>query len=420
MEYAPKSNIIMKINDLRFIWLAFFIFTLSSFQAFSQSNYTKKSVAWKYDLDSEYILNYRIAKDDTLYHIYFALNIPEGIDFEENIGLDYEIKSSLDAEEILLTRTLNYPVHGIGRDSESTYFHIRIPDANNYNVLFLNVRNKVSGKEYAYDIQFISKTKFPPPDFMIYNNSSLLPVCAEYITLPETIRIQDFEDDEQEFFVYYYKTDFEVADPPMYRLKKTVSKSMEISTLTKVRNNEPFSLKEEGLYFIQSDTASLSGIGIRVVSNYYPKMASIKELSEPLIYLSTKDEIDKLVNAEDVRAAFEGFWLDLAKSESVAKMIIKRYYDRIEDANVRFTNYKEGWKTDMGMIFIIVGPPDEVYVSEEKESWYYKNPGKNQIVVFNFLKIRNIFSDRHYTLIRDNQYKSYWYKSIDRWRKGVN
>ena len=420
MEYAPKSNIIMKINDLRFIWLAFLIFTLSSLQAFSQSNYTKKSVAWKYNLDSEYILNYRIAKDDTLYHIYFTLNIPEGIDFEENIGLDYEIKSSLEEEEILLSRTVNYPVHGIGRDSESAYFHIRIPDANNYNVLFLNVRNKVSGEEYTYDIQFISKTKFPSPDFMIYNNSSLLPVCADYITLPETIRIQDFKDEEQEFFVYYYKTDFEVADPPMYRLKKTVSKSMEISTLTKVRSNEPFYMKEEGLYFIQSDTASLSGIGIRVVSNYYPKMTSIKELSEPLIYLSTKDEIDKLVNAEDVRAAFEGFWLDLTKSESVAKTIIKRYYDRIEEANLRFTNYKEGWKTDMGMIFIIVGPPDEVYVSEEKESWYYKNPGKNQIVVFNFLKIRNIFSDKHYTLIRDNQYKSYWYKSIDKWRKGVN
>ena len=78
------------------------------------------------------------------------------------------------------------------------------------------------------------------------------------------------------------------------------------------------------------------------------------------------------------------------------------------------------WQAAMGMIFIIVGPPDEVYVSEEKESWYYKNPGKNQIVVFNFMKIRNIFSDKHYTLIRDNQYKSYWYRSIDRWRKGVN
>ena len=206
----------------------------------------------------------------------------------------------------------------------------------------------------------------------------------------------------------------------MFRIKKTVSKSLDISSLTVIKGNESFALEEEGLYFIQSDTSSLSGIGIRVVSEFYPKMTALKELSEPLVYLSTKDEIEELINEEDVRAAFEGFWLDLAKSESVARMIIKRYYDRIEEANIRFTNYKEGWKTDMGMIFIIVGPPDEVYLTDEKESWYYKNPGKNQIVVFNFLKIRNIFSDKHYTLIRDSQYKSFWYKSIDAWRKGIN
>lgn len=420
MEYVLKSNRMMKINVLRFIFMTIFIVILSSLRTFSQSNYTKRSIDWKYDLNREYELDYRIAKDDSVYHIYFSINIPEGIDFEENVGLDYEIKASLEAEEILFTRTVNYPVHGIGRDSESTYFHIRIPDANNYNVLFLNVVNKISRQEYVYDIQLISKTKFPPPNFMIFNNSSLLPVCSEYVSLPETFSIQGFNEVDKEFFIYYYKTDFEVADPPMFRIKKTVSKSMDISSLTVVKGSEAFTLEEEGLYFIQSDTSSLSGIGIRVVSEFFPKMTSIKELSEPLIYLSTKDEIEELINEEDVRAAFEGFWLDLAKSESVARMIIKRYYDRIEEANLRFTNYKEGWKTDMGMIFIVIGPPDEVYLTDEKESWYYKNPGKNQIVVFNFLKIRNIFSDKHYTLIRDNQYKSYWYKSIDKWRKGVN
>ncbi len=415
-----KSYRIMKINDLRFILMTIIIFTLCSSQVFSQSNYTNRSLDWKYDLNSEYAISYRIAKDDSVFHIYFSLNIPDGIDFEENVGLNYEIKASLDAEEILFTRTVNYPVHGIGRDTESTYFHIRIPDANNYNVFFLNVTNKVSRKEYTYDIQLISKTKFPPPNFMIFNNTSLLPVCKNYVTLPETLSIQSFNDKDKEFFIYYYKTDFEVADPPMYRIKKTVSKSMDISSLTVVGKNEPITLEDEGLYYIQSDTSSLSGIGIRVVGEFYPKMTSIKELSEPLIYLSTKDEIDELMSEKDVRAAFENFWLDLAKSESVARMIIKRYYDRIEEANLRFTNYKEGWKTDMGMIFTIVGPPDEVYLTEEKESWYYKNPGKNQIVVFNFLKIRNIFSDQHYTLIRDNQYKSFWFKSIDKWRKGVN
>jgi GWxTD domain-containing protein len=400
--------------------MTIFILTLSSLQAFSQSNYTKRSLDWKYDLNREYIVHNRIAKDDSVYHIYFSINIPEGIDFEENVGLDYEIKASLDTEEVLFTRTVNYPVHGIGRDTESTYFHIRIPDANNHNVLFLNVSNKVSGKEYTYDIQLISKTKFPSPDFMVFNNSSLLPVCADYVSLPETLSIRSFNDEDEEFFIYYYETDFEVADPPMFRIKKTVSKSLDISSLTVIKGNESFALEEEGLYFIQSDTSSLSGIGIRVVSEFYPKMTALKELSEPLVYLSTKDEIEELINEEDVRAAFESFWLDLAKSESVARMIIKRYYDRIEEANIRFTNYKEGWKTDMGMIFIIVGSPDEVYLTDEKESWYYKNPGKNQIVVFNFLKIRNIFSDKHYTLIRDSQYKSFWYKSIDAWRKGIN
>ena len=408
------------ISTIRFQLLIFLFCGLCTFQANAQSDFTKRSADWKYDINGEYRIGHRIAKDDSLYHIYFTINMPEGIDFEENIGLNYEIKASLEAEEILITRTLNYPVHGIGTDSEFTYFHLQIPDANNYNVVFLNVRNKLTGKEYTYDIPLISKSMFPPPNFMIFNQSSRLPVCQDFITVPETLIIKNFVNTTREYFVYYYQTDFEVADPPMYRIKKSVSKSMEISSLTKYANDEPFTLDKEGLYFIQSDTSSLSGIGIRVENNFFPKMTTIKQLSEPLIYLSTKDEIKELSEEEDVRSAFEDFWLDLAKSESVARMIIKRYYDRIEQANLRFTNYKEGWKTDMGMIYTIIGPPDEVYVTEEKESWYYKNPGRNQIVVFNFLKIRNLFSDKHYTLIRDNQYKSFWFKNVDRWRKGLN
>ena len=124
------------------------------------------------------------------------------------------------------------------------------------------------------------------------------------------------------------------------------------------------------------------------------------------------------MSSNDVRKSFESFWLNLSKSEAIAKQIIKRYYDRVEESNLLFTNYKEGWKTDMGMIYIIIGPPDEVYKNEEKESWYYKNPGKNQIVVFNFLNLKNLFSDKHFMLIRDSQYKSFWFKSIDGWRKG--
>jgi GWxTD domain-containing protein len=410
----------MKMNGIHIIWLIVLLQIIIKIPAFTQTNFTKKSLDWKYNLETEYQINHRIARDDSLYHIYFAINLPKDIDFEENIGLDYEIKASLEAEEILLTRTINYPVHGAGMDAESRFFHVKVPDANNFNVMFLNVKNKVSGRSYTVDIPFVSAVMYPPPDFIIFNKTTSLPECRDYTHISDSLILYDLTEDNIEYFVYYYSTDFDVADPPMYRLKKSVSKSMEIDSTFTISAGSAFVLKKEGLYYIQSDTSSLSGIGIRVENDFYPKMTSINQVIEPIIYLSTKEEIDKLLNSDDIRKSFGTFWLDMTKSEASAKLIIKDYFDRIEEANLLFTNYKEGWKTDRGMIYIIVGPPDEVYRTEEKESWYYKNPGKNQIVVFNFLNLKNLFSDKHYMLIRDNQYKSFWFKSIDNWRKGGN
>jgi len=407
------------MSVLRIIWLGCLVLCILKIPVFPQSNFTRNSQDWRYDLSGEYQVNHRISRDDSLFHIYFSINIPPGIDIEENIGLDYQIKASIDAEEILFTRTVNYPVHGVGMDEESKYFHITIPDADNFNIMFLNIMDNLSGIKYTYDISLISPALYPPPDFMLYKGSASLPVCQDFAHTSDSFFIHNYANNKEKLFVYYYNSDFEVSDPPMYRLKKSVSKSMDIDSTFTLDFDNTFTLNKEGLYFIQSDTSTLSGIGIRIENNYYPKMTSIKQLSEPLIYLSTKDEIDKLLNSKDVRTSFETFWLNLAKSEEIAKQIIKRYYDRVEEANLLFSNYKEGWKTDMGMIFIIIGPPDEVYINEEKESWYYKNPGKNQIVVFNFLHLKNLFSNKHYMLIRDNQYKSYWFKSIDRWRKGI-
>jgi len=127
-----------------------------------------------------------------------------------------------------------------------------------------------------------------------------------------------------------------------------------------------------------------------------------------------------LMADENKKEAFETFWLDMTKSADGAQWIIRSYFDRIEEANYFFTNYKEGWKTDMGMVFIILGPPDEVYKDGEKESWHYRSEGKDPLVIFNFLHIKSLFTDQQYMLIRDNQYKSYWYKAIDSWRKGRN
>ena len=286
----------MRLDILRIILLCCLVLCIIKIPAISQSNITRKTQDWRYDREGEYQVNHRIAIDDSLYHIYFSINVPEGIDIEENIGLNYQIKASIDTDEILFTRTINYPVHGVGMDMESKYFHITVPDANNFNIMFLNITNKGSGKSYTYDIPLISSTSYPPPDFMLFAASSSLPICGDFKNISNSFILHDYVNDNKELFVYYYGTDFEVSDPPMYRLKKSISKSMTIDSTFILYIDSTFTLDREGLYFIQSDTSTLSGIGIRIENTYYPKMTSIKQLTEPLIYLSTKKEIDKLLN----------------------------------------------------------------------------------------------------------------------------
>jgi hypothetical protein len=85
----------------------------------------------------------------------------------------------------------------------------------------------------------------------------------------------------------------------------------------------------------------------------------------------------------------------------------------VEIANYRFTSFKEGWKTDRGMIFIIFGAPDEVQVNGAQEIWGYKNPRQQ----FYFTKAGSVYCPDHSVLVREKDYAEYWYQTIDLWRK---
>ncbi len=39
---------------------------------------------------------------------------------------------------------------------------------------------------------------------------------------------------------------------------------------------------------------------------------------------------------------------------------MEEYFARVDYANEKFKTHREGWKTDMGMVFIIFGVPDNI------------------------------------------------------------
>ena len=102
---------------------------------------------------------------------------------------------------------------------------------------------------------------------------------------------------------------------------------------------------------------------------------------EQLEYIARDNEMGELKSATTLaekQQKFLEFWKRRSLNPNAPrneKMAI--YYARVEYANKHFSRYREGWRTDMGLVFILLGPPSNVerlpFQLDEKpeEVWQY-------------------------------------------------
>jgi GWxTD domain-containing protein len=177
--------------------------------------------------------------------------------------------------------------------------------------------------------------------------------------------------------------------------------------------------KEEGLYYMLKDTTDQFGLGLRVADNRYPKITRPEALTKPVMYMSQNQEINELTMAKNQKKALDRYWLTLMNGNTeVAKQTIRLFYSRVEEANRLFTTYKEGWKTDKGMVFIIMGPPDTYKFGKDREVWVYNQRANFSEINFTFNRRPNQFVEDHYELQRYVEYQPIWYPLIEAWRSG--
>lgn len=162
-----------------------------------------------------------------------------------------------------------------------------------------------------------------------------------------------------------------------------------------------------------------------VKSAWYPNVRSIREMAEPLIYLMNRREYEALMaiqNPDSMKMAVDHFWLRSIKSRSRAAQVIELYYSRVEEANKQFSNFKEGWKTDMGMVFILFGPPWYVENTLDTSIWSYSFNRNDRRYVYPFYRPRiadQFFPYQHYILRRDQFYHNIQYERIQMWLSGM-
>ena len=212
------------------------------------------------------------------------------------------------------------------------------------------------------------------------------------------------------YHVSQYQAAFGPADPPRGSMKPLAPNlPMESAYFF---NDKLTGLENYHFYLVQKDTMDGGGVTLLHCPSYYPEYKKLEELIDPLTYITTPTELKNLKGNMN-KKAFEQFWLGTYGTKFRAKSAIKFYYNRLEQANILFTDYKQGWKTDRGIVYTIYGKPDEVYRSKRTEVWYY-----NDGIEFEFIRISTLFTSDMYVLKREKAYEKYWYQQVGRIRKG--
>ena len=115
-------------------------------------------------------------------------------------------------------------------------------------------------------------------------------------------------------------------------------------------------------------------------------------------YVASGRQIKNMRNAdEDEREdEFLAFWAKLDPTPATPKNeLMDEYYGRVAYANAHFRSYESGWKSDMGMVYIIYGPPDDIerhpwdVQNKPYQIWTYYEKGSRRFV---FVDI-NLFGD---------------------------
>lgn len=106
----------------------------------------------------------------------------------------------------------------------------------------------------------------------------------------------------------------------------------------------------------------------------------INRALEQMKYILTHEEKSRLNKTprKDKEALFKELWVTRDPTpETPVNELMDEYYRRVAFTNEYFTSFQQGWETDMGMVYILMGPPDdrnrETFRNSRiiEETWYY-------------------------------------------------
>lgn len=286
-------------------------------------------------------------------------------------------------------------------------------------VLILSMKDQANKKNYQKIIK-LTKDRFSPENFRITNGEGAL-IWKHWLKKGDKMKVQFRYPKVDEIHMSYFEPKFSPAKSPYY---ESDSKNIELEN-TKVFEqfelsltngiSQVIELPKNGAYIFHDNKDLIQGKLITMFYNDFPKINKSSHQVFALRYLNDRKDFSKMLK-DDPGHTIQEFWFFEGRTKERSEQMMKTYYNRVLRANELFTSYKEGWKTDRGMVFMIYGPPDVIYNEDDREVWEYGANASYNDLRFDFMMTKTFLNNQEYLLIRSYDYKKSWHKVVENWR----
>ena len=361
-------------------------------------------------------LHYKINSKELLY------TRPDGMNFSSNLLITYRLYSNFDSKDVVDSSSVR--LVDVNNDNSAKFLvgkmDVKAITPRSY-YLRINITDLNRNISVASGIELEKDSDLNRQNFLVKSKAEDAPLFHNYFKLNEELLIQYKAKLAVTLFVRYYNRDFPLAAPPfsVTEPRPFQYKADSLFTIQLDQNGiANFSTNKKGFYHFQLDTTKRIGLTLYNFSETFPDIKKAQDLVPPLRFITSKQEYDELTSSTNPKAAVEKFWLNCTGNQDRAKEIIRKYYNRERDANLFFTSYLEGWKTDRGMIYLIYGAPNVIYRTAYGETWTYGEENNINSLSYTFSKVDNPFTDNDFILERSAVYKQNWGIAVDIWRQG--
>ncbi len=332
------------------------------------------------------------------------------------VSLFFKVTKTYKSKQIIDSLTQNY----IFRRKPLPYFigklPINLPDNEPY-ILEVFLRDHKTGEVISEVINIQKDAIGLANSYMIVSDDAM-PTFKNYVHVNDTFMIKNSLKTSNELQISKLDINFSPALPPdmvaSTKIQADISKQ-EILSFHKMDTSRII-LNDEGVYLLSNQSIKQQK-SFSVFNHFYPYVKHPEQLLNSLYYLCADGEMEYLHSLNNPKQAVDTFWQSITPDLNKARELIRVYYNRVQLANYFFTEKKEGWLTDRGMIYIIFGSPSYVSINKDGELWVYGQNERTGLSFFFYREHHPILGE-YFELSRSDRYARIWFNAISTWRKG--